>query len=176
MAYVCEVGSGRTLYLDQVGSQTVITVASHTAGQQQQASSTFPTGDWQATPEVYLTTDGAVVKLTTDKGIHYIRVHGSSIGVSEALSLDSLQQIQMQQATGVTTAAPPMPPMAPMSMGNMQMNANPMEMQMGNMTMRMGEPPTMGAPTPDRHFCSQCGTAVRSGDRFCSQCGHKLTD
>lgn len=180
MAYVCEVGSGRTLYLDQVGPQTVITVVSHTAGQQQQASSTFPTGDWQATPEVYLTTDGAVVKLATAKGIHYIRVHGSSIGVSEALSLDSLQQIQMQQSAGVTTASlPPMPPMAPMppmSMGNMQMNANPMEMQMGNMTMRMGEPPTMGSPTSDRHFCSQCGAAVRPGDRFCSQCGHKLGD
>lgn len=180
MAYVCEVGSGRKLYLDYTGTQTIITIASTAPGQQQQASSSFATGDWLSTPEVYLTADGAVVKLQTTSGSHYIRVHGSSIGVSEALSLDSLQQIQTQQTSGFTTASPPpmeplppMPPMPPMTMGNMSMNSQPMEMRMGNMEMRMGQPPQ---PSTTRRFCSQCGTPVKADDRFCSSCGHKLGD
>lgn len=203
MAYVCDMGVGRRLYLDNQGGQTVITIANTAPGQQQQASSSFQTGPWTATPEVYLTSDGAVVKLQTARGANYIRLQGNSIGVSEALSLNELQQLQMQQTSGFVAPAtpamkpmepmkpmdsmPPMEPMKPMdsmppmTMGDMHMSMNPMEMQMGNMEMRMGgstaaaQTPTGFAPASKR-FCSQCGTAVKPDDRFCTSCGHRLSD
>lgn len=194
MAYVCDMGVGRRLYLDNQGGQTIITIANTAPGQQQQASSSFQTGPWTATPEVYLTSDGAVVKLQTARGANYIRLQGNSIGVSEALSLNELQQLQMQQTSGfVPPSMPamksmePLPPMSPMepnqpmTMGDMHMSMNPMEMRMGNMEMRMGSA-TAATHTPtgvdpaSKRFCSQCGAAVKSEDRFCTNCGHRLTD
>jgi hypothetical protein len=200
MAYVCEMGTGRRLYLDNQNGQTIITISNTAPGQQQQASSSFQTGPWTATPEVYLTSDGAVVKLQTARGANYIRLQGNSIGVSEALSLNELQQMQMQQTTGfVPSSMPPMQPMPPiepmkpmepmrpmdsnqpMTMGDMQMNANPMEMRMGNMEMKMGQrhaaAPSSTEVTPaTKRFCSQCGAAVKESDRFCTSCGHRLQD
>jgi NADH pyrophosphatase NudC (nudix superfamily) len=180
MAYVCELSTGRTLYLDNANGQTTVSIASTAPGQQQQATSRFQTGAWTATPEVYLTRDGAVVKLQAEMGAHYIRVQGGSIGVSEATSLEALEQIQMQQVTGMPMSAPemqpmqPIQPMQPMTMGNMQMNMNPMEMRMGNMELRMGNAPSTPAQSTAQRFCSQCGTAVKSEDRFCTNCGHRL--
>ena len=184
MAYVCELSTGRTLFLDNLDGRTVVTISSKSVGQQQQASSTFHTGEWISTPEVYLTSDGAVVKLQAAHGSHYIRIHGGSIGVSEAFSLDALEQMQMQQISGLKpvipaptktppsgNSPPPMQPMEPLTMGDMQMNLDNMEMRMGNMEMKMG-----GAQPAqsDRRFCSQCGSAVQSVDRFCTHCGHQL--
>ena len=193
MGYVCELGTGRKLYLDNQAGQTVVTLANTASGQQQQASSSFQTGPWIATPEVYLTADGAVVKLQSARGAHYIRVQGGSIGVSEAFSLDSLQHMQMQQTSTSVPPTPPMSPIAPMTpmtpmppmpLGNAAMGMNPMEMQMGNMQMRMGNnppPATVSNPpaatTPhQRRFCSQCGNPVKPEDRFCTSCGHHLGD
>jgi hypothetical protein len=200
MAYVCDMGMGRRLHLDNQNGQTIITISSTAPGQQQQASSSFQTGPWAATPEVYLTSDGAVVKLQTARGANYIRLQGNSIGVSEALSLNELQQMQMQQTSGfVPSSPPPMEPMKPMepmqpmepmkpmdsnqpmTMGDMHMSMNPMEMRMGNMEMHMGNPkatahaPTGVAPATKR-FCSQCGASVKDSDRFCTSCGHRLAE
>lgn len=186
MAYVCELSAGRTLYLDNLDGRTVVTITSQSAGQQQQASSTFQTGAWVATPEVYLTSDGAVVKLQAAQGSHYIRVHGGSIGVSEAFSLDALEQMQMQQTSGLkpsipvspktsktAESLPPMTPMQPMTMGDMQMNLSTMEMRMGNLEMKMGE---ARSSDPIQRFCSQCGSSVQPPDRFCTHCGHRLRE
>lgn len=179
MAFVCTLSTGRSLYLDNFEGRTIVTLSSTTPGQQQQASSTFQTGAWTATPEVYLTSDGAVVKLQAERGSHYVRVHGSSIGVSEALSLDALQQMQIQQTSGVTPApVEPMPPVTmddmTLKMGDMTMTMNPMQMQMGNMTLRMGESIAKPSAATSQRFCSQCGAAVKQDDRFCTSCGSQL--
>jgi hypothetical protein len=63
-----------------------------------------------------------------------------------------------------------MQPMTPMKMGNMQMSANPMTMQMGDMRLSMGN----ATPPDTRKFCTQCGAAINAGDRFCGSCGHQL--
>jgi zinc-ribbon domain len=196
MAYVCELGAGRKLFLDNDNGQTTVTISSITPGQQQQASSSFQTGVWKTIPEVYLTADGAVVKLQAAHGVHYIRVQGNSIGVSEALSLDHLYQMQMQQVAAKQGATmqpmqpmEPMQPMKPMEplggslsaepkpslvLDDMQMTMNPMQMRMGNMEMKLGNPPTIGTMPITRRFCSQCGARVKPDDRFCSSCGHGL--
>jgi hypothetical protein len=180
MAYTCDLGSGQRLYLDNVGQQTAVTLASGGPGQQQQSGSQFTTGAWTHPPELFRTAQGVVVKLTTAQGPHYLQLQGNQWGSSTSgPNMASAQQMQTSQVAampganvGAThaprcspcsrcplmptrhpnrpaqpAAAPmpamqpmPMQPMQPMTLGNMTLNANPMEMRMGNMAMSMGQP------------------------------------
>ncbi|NEQ46278.1 MAG: zinc ribbon domain-containing protein [Leptolyngbya sp. SIOISBB] len=199
MAYTCELGSGQRLYLDNVGEQTAVTLASSSAGQQQQSGSQFATGAWTAPPEMFRTPQGVVIKLTTTQGMHHLQLQGSQLGVmSQSPALGNAQQMQMSSGVAMPgTAMPPMEPMQPMQpmqpmtpmepmqpmqpmkMGDMEMNANPMQMRMGNMEMQMGSAAASsiasGSSTAGKaKFCSQCGTPVKPSDRFCANCGHQL--
>lgn len=176
MAYVCEIGGDRRVYLDCQGSQTVVTTASSRSGQQQQSSNSFSTGSWTLPPEIFRNSDGFVVKITAERGEYFIRIQGGSTSVMSAdPSLNSAQRMQVQQVDSMPESSlpsmqpmEPMKPMKPMKMGDMQMSMNPMEMRMGNMEMRIG------STSSTRRFCSQCGTSVEPSDRFCSSCGHRL--
>ena len=181
MAYLCELGNGQRLYVESRGTQTIVTLASSQAGQQQQSSSGFPTGAWIAPPQVFQSPAGSILQLSTEQGIYSILIQGSSMGaIHDTPSVSGWQQLQVQQGSVPPSSMPPMEPMQPLEplkMGNMQMSLNPMQMQMGNMAMRM-EPPASVSPTAQsstRRFCSQCGAAVKPEDRFCSSCGHQLT-
>jgi hypothetical protein len=200
MAYTCDLGGGQHVYLDNVGDQTAVTLASTGPGQQQQSGSQFTTGPWTQAPEFFRIDPGVVIKLTTAQGAQFLQLQGQQLGwMVQPPTLANAQQMQtstvaampggsmppMQPMTSTTTGtAPkmepmqpmqpmqPMAPMPPMQMGNMSMNTQPMEMRMGNMAMRMGEAPNQGA---QRKFCSQCGTPVQPSDRFCASCGHQLS-
>jgi NADH pyrophosphatase NudC (nudix superfamily) len=182
MAYLCELGPGHNIYLENQGPQTIITSIVSSLGQQQQSSINVRTGNWTVLPEIYRMPHGAILKITTAQGEHFIQVQGSSMSsMTSAPSFSGSQQMQMTQIAEmpVTSSIPPMepmqpiPPMQPMKMGNMEMGMNPMEMRMGNMHLSMGsvsEPMKAKA----RRFCSQCGSATKQEDRFCSSCGNKL--
>ncbi len=173
------------------------------SGQQQQSGSSFTTGAWQALPKVFATGGGVVVKLSTTIGEVVLGVQGMAIqsgiqagtsinAIGTPIALTSIEAIPNNTgfAVPMQPMAPmqPMTPMAPMQMGNMQMNLKPMTLQMGNMAMTMGNEATVAATSassiseqipPERvagraKFCSQCGNAVKPGDRFCSNCGHSL--
>jgi len=200
MAYTCELGSGQRLYLENVGEKTAVTLASGSAGQQQQSGSQFTTGVWTSPPELFRTSQGVVIKLTTAEGTHHLQLQGQQLGVlSQSPALGNAQQIQMNSGVSVPgNAMPPMQPMSsmepmqpmssmepmqpmqPMKMGNMEMNANPMQMRMGNMEMQIGNAASSSAAksgassTGKAKFCSQCGTPVQPSDRFCANCGHQL--
>jgi zinc-ribbon domain len=185
MAYGCELGNGHHLYLDYSGVQTIVTLSSSSAGQQQQSSRTLQTGEWVAPPEVFRTDTGAVVKLRTALGERFVHIHGSNFGESrvdllnQPPALSGAQPLHLQRID--VPAAVPMRPMEPLKMGEMQMSLNPMftnsmsknrmSMQMGNMSLQMGS----SAGVPGCRFCSQCGTSTRPSDRFCTSCGHQLT-
>jgi hypothetical protein len=182
MAYMCELGPGHNVYLENQGSQTIITSIVSSLGQQQQSSISVRTGNWTASPEMYRMPHGAILKITTAQGENFVQVQGSSMSsMTSAPSLSDAQQMQMAQIAGMpaTSFIPPMepmqpiPPMQPMKMGNMEMGMNPMEMRMGNMHLTMG---SVSEPrqTQARHFCNQCGSATKPEDRFCSSCGNKL--
>lgn len=182
MAYMCEIGSGHNIYLENQGSQTIVTALLSSLGQQQQSSISVSTGTWTALPELYRTPHGAILKITTGKGEQFIQIQGSSMNsMASVPSLSNFQPMQMTQIADmpVTPSIPtmepmqPIPPMQPMRMGNMEMGMNPMEMRMGNMRVSMG---SVSEPTQAkaRRFCSQCGSATKQDDRFCSSCGHKL--
>jgi hypothetical protein len=183
MAYVCELGAGRHVYLDNPGTQTVVTSVSGGPGQQQQSSSSFLTGVWTAPPALFNTPQGTIIKLVTDQGQYQIQLQGNSIGLmGNQVGLGQAQQMQVQQTAAMPAPAmepmrpmESMKPMPPMRMGNMSMNTNPMEMRMGDMEMRM--PGAAASPEPAtgaRRFCSQCGSAIAPDDRFCAHCGHRL--
>jgi len=174
MAYIHTLGDGRSLYLDNQGNQTTVTLASTGVGQQQQSSYGFQTGSWTQPPEVAQSTVGIVIKLTTTEGESFIQVQGSSVSLSSKSS--SASSFQAMQTTTSSETMQPMQPMQPMKMGDMQMNLNPMEMRMGNMELRMeNKPDESKTTTATRRFCSQCGVAVKPGDRFCSSCGSSLS-
>lgn len=177
MAYVCEIGTGQRVYLENQGTQTIVTTASTSPGQQQQSSHSFATGSWTVTPESFHTGNGIVLKITSSQGQYFIQLQGSSMRVmGEPPSLQGSQQVQLQQVdrTPTTSMSPmqpmkPIEPMQPRKMGDMEMKMNPMQMRIGSMEMQMGAPDASKS-----RFCSQCGTQVSPSDRFCSACGHRL--
>lgn len=185
MAYGCDLGNGQRLYLDTQELQTIVTIASSSVGQQQQATSSLQTGAWTSSPEVYRTFEGVVVKLQTANGTQFIQIQGSSMGLAtSAPSLSQAEQLPTQQTHVPDSPLSPMQPMEPMkpiqpmTMGTMQMNLKPMEMKMGDMEMRMGAisagSTNAATPTPTRQFCSQCGASIKPSDRFCASCGHQI--
>ena len=187
MAYVCELGAGQRVYLENQGLQTIVTLISSSPGQQQQASSSFATGVWSSPPQVFQTPHGMVLKLTSEQGEKTLQIQGSSVTVisgtplqkdSEQLPVHEVTSLPVSPMPGIEPMKP-LEPMTPMQMkpmehenlkmGDMQMSMNPMEMRMGNMELRMD------SPAPNKQsFCSQCGTSVKPEDRFCSNCGHQL--
>lgn len=187
MAYVCELGAGQRVYLENQGVQTVVTLISSSPGQQQQASNSFTTGVWSSPPQVFQTSYGMVLKITSEQGEKTLQIQGSGVSVissmplgkdSEQLPVHEVATLPVSPMPGVESLKPmpPMKPMEPMNlnMGNMQMSMNPMEMRMGNMGMRMGSPAPQNTPQTQR-FCTQCGASVKPEDRFCSSCGHSIS-
>ncbi|CAD5917950.1 hypothetical protein PCC7805_00469 [Planktothrix agardhii] len=173
MAYVCELGTGQSVYLENQGAQTVVTLISSGPGQQQQVSSSFTTGVWSSPPQVFQTPYGLVLKVISEQGERSLQIQGTSVSIlGEMPSVTDSQQLTVQEVTRVSVS--PLKPMEPMKMepmkpmnlkmGDMQMNMNPMSMRMGSGS----------SEENPKSFCSQCGTSVKPEDRFCSNCGHQL--
>jgi hypothetical protein len=196
MAYVCELGAGQRVYLDNQGTQTVVTLASSSPGQQQQATTSVQTGSWIGPPQAFQAASGVVIKLQLSEADRFIQIQGSSISLVNAGTIETAQPLAMQQAEMpmMPSMEPmqPMQPMQPMTMGNMSMRLNPMKMRMGDMEMRMRSESSASsnqaanqAPNQatnqastdaatNKRFCNQCGSAVKPADRFCSSCGNRL--
>lgn len=180
MAYVCELGNGHAIYLDNVGNQTTVTSVISRPGQQQQSSSSITTGEWTHPPAAAQTPLGVVIHVATATGEQSILVQGSQIEIVTADATPHAQPIPLRQTQQSAQShqgmrpmepLPPLESMKPMTMGNMSMSMNPMEMRMGNMELKLDQPSTHPSKT---RFCSQCGAQVDEGDRFCSSCGHAL--
>jgi hypothetical protein len=185
MIYSCEFAAGQSLYLDDQGTQTVLTLTSSSPGQQQQSSSSFH-GRLTAPPQVFRTAQGMVVRLITADGDRLIHLQGNQFHpIVHSADLSNAEPIQVKQTDGepsIPSIKPmePMQPMQPMnlSVGDMQMSMSPMQMRMGNMELKMGSTIASEAASKTaqiQNFCSQCGAAVDRGDRFCSNCGHQLS-
>ncbi|MEM0981770.1 MAG: zinc ribbon domain-containing protein, partial [Cyanobacteria bacterium P01_H01_bin.58] len=203
MAYTCEFSPGQRIYLDNVGEQTIVTLMSSSAGQQQQSGSQFTTGLWTTPPELFRIEQGVVVKLTTAQGERYLQLQGMQLGwMTHSPNLGHAQSMQMSAEVAMPgTNMPPMQPMSPMGstppmqpmqpmtpvqpmqpmkpMQPMQpMKMGNMEMNMNPMQMRMGNMEmSLGndaGSVAKPKFCSQCGTPVQPSDRFCAHCGHQL--
>ncbi|MGB3203317.1 MAG: zinc ribbon domain-containing protein [Nodosilinea sp.] len=173
MPYQYDLGSGQTIYLDNPGPTTVMTLVSRSLGQQQQSGTQIQTGPWIEVPQAARSGNGVLLRCATAQGTFIWRVQGTQIESADAAAWSPHQAEALtlvEVGAPAMTPMPPMEPMAPMKMGNMQMSAHPMTMQMGDMTLSMGGP----APPSPKQFCTQCGAALKAGDRFCGSCGHQI--
>lgn len=182
MAYLCNLGNGQQVFVDNQDNQTIVTFTGTLPGQQQQSSSGFSTGKWTALPILYRNAGGFILRIDSDRGPHYVQLQGSSMSAMSAPpNLETAEVIPMQTAEPPPVAKmepmkpmepmEPMKPMKPMKMGDMEMRMNPMEMRMGNMSMSRGE----STPSYQQNFCPQCGAPLKENDHFCANCGHRLS-
>ena len=175
MPYQCDLGSGQTIYLDNPGSITLVTLASGGPGQQQQSTTQVQTGTWVEMPQVVQGGAGLLIRCITDQGTFVWQIQGTQMGAVAAAQWpqDPVHPLPLH-AVSSTPMSPmaPMAPMAPLKMGDMEMSANPMTMRMGNMQLSMDK--ATSAPPASAKFCTQCGAAIAQGDRFCGSCGHPL--
>lgn len=184
-SYCYDLGDSQKLYLSNQGMLTTVTIYASSAGQQQQSSQGVATGQWKTLPQLYQLGGGYVATVFADQTF-YLSIQGTQMQMSAGASGEGIaQQIsQLEPLPAQPTEPPSMPtikPMAPMQ---------PMSMQMGDMSMSMGDmrmgdmrlsDMSTGAQARqeqsgavDQRFCSQCGAAVGVRDRFCSQCGNRL--
>jgi zinc-ribbon domain len=169
MAYSCELGTGRLL-VENRGTQTIVTLSSRSAGQQQSQQSSVQTGEWQLPPTLFQTATGLILRIEAAQGHTFISLQSNSISLLNGLpSMVGADVLPLQQTSELTPSdsMEPMKPMEPMKMSNL----NPMEMRMGNMHLKMENSATAAA---NKRFCPQCGERVGISDRFCAHCGNQL--
>ncbi|PZO45555.1 MAG: zinc ribbon domain-containing protein [Shackletoniella antarctica] len=182
MPYQYDISPTQKIYLDNLGDNTLITLASGGPGQQQQSGTQVATGPWTELPQVVRVGSGVLVRCTTGQRTFIWQVQGGQIGAADATAWPADQAEPMQVTASSAPVMQPMAPMQPMQMGDMQMSASPMTMRMGNMTLGKSHGNSSGAADGNasgtasgpQKFCTQCGAAVSTGDRFCGSCGHQL--
>lgn len=186
MAYIIELGPGYSLSLLNQGPQTSVTLTSVSPGQQQQSSFSFATGIWLQAPAAFRNSAGVWIVVTASSGTCTLKVQQNQVTASQGEpDLHDAQRLQLRPLDPVETPAPgsstqPLPPLQPLSMqlGDMTMSMSPMQMRMGDRSMDLQSPLPLpkAQPTQAQRFCTQCGAALRPGDRFCGSCGYKLQD
>jgi hypothetical protein len=177
MAYMAHLSSNQHLTVVNQEMQTVITVTSNSPGQQQSQSSSLTTGNWIKSPQLFKTRSGFILQFNGDRGQHFVLIQATGIRTITAPVLEDAVKIDLEKTADSTANQNEVKfePMPPMKMGNMSMNMNPMSMQIGDMFMTMGQKTGQKTKFPSqKHFCTQCGQKIQSGDRFCASCGHQL--
>ena len=193
MGYKFELSAEQSVYLENLGDQTRVTLMSSSPGQQQQSSSSFQTGTWTVTPDAFRAAIGVVVKLCTAQGDRFLHVQGNHVKtLPDAPSLREAHPIPVQSVAQVPVSAvpamlpmEPMPPMEPMTMSDLSMGRGGMSMQMGNMRMSMnsiahsqGTPSpaisSLNTPSPTHPSSTNVADGAEAPPEqrhFCSQCG-----
>lgn len=180
MAYKTQLGTSQQLYIDNQGEQTLLTLVSSSANQQQSQRSAFPTGEWLMPPALFRLGAAFVLRVESAQGPSFFGIQGQSISAlatppslknAEVMPLQQVSEAEAAQQNSVSFSPmepmqpmQPIKPIEPMKMGNM-------EMRMGNMEMRMPGQTPQKSPT---QFCPQCGESVGERDRFCRHCGYRL--
>ncbi|MCY7323865.1 MAG: zinc ribbon domain-containing protein [Phormidesmis sp. CAN_BIN36] len=158
MAYQCDLGTGQRLYLENLGTQTIVRLTSGNARQQQSQQSNFETGEWQDLPKVFRTGTGIILQIESTQKQSFLSLQAQRIGTLNNLpDMTGAEVLSLQTTESIVSSFNPMEPM------------KPMEMKMGTMQMKMD---TLQSA---QRFCSQCGESVKVADRFCSHCGTQLS-
>lgn len=166
MPYQAELGQGQRVTIDNQGAQTVITIASYGAGQQQSQQMSVSLGEWSTLPTLFKTPTGLILQIESAQQRTWVRLHANSVSLlGDCPPMVGAQAVKLKQVDESVG----MPEMRSMRMGNMEMQMEPMQMRMGNLQMSMNTPQAQSI-----QFCSQCGTKVKPSDRFCFNCGTKL--
>jgi len=181
VTYKANLASGRQIYIENRDNQTLITVSSSGAGQQQSQRSGFETGEWQRPPTLFQVAHDVVLRVEAGNDQFFFRLSANGIQtLDRAPEMGNAEALPLQKA-GDNPGMKPMEPMQPMQRMKPLEPMKPMEMRMGDMSMSMGQAESsvegskeVSTRSGGTRFCTQCGHAAEPGDRFCAHCGHGL--
>jgi zinc-ribbon domain len=151
MAYLCEPHPGQQVFVEYRDGHTRLLCRRSQPGSQQQASSSFSTGNWTQPPELWRSPHG-----------QFIHIHSAQGPILVQITPNGLQVI------GPATIPPPIEviPLQPTD-----------AMPAAHQARHRHTTTTTAAWTTRNHHdgCPACGQLVRSvRDRFCANCGQKL--
>ena len=95
-AYLCNLGNGQQLYLENQGTETLLTLSSSSPGQQQSQRTQFSTGAWQATPTLKRTNHAWIVQVSTAQGDRYIQVQSQGMQMVTHPSSEAIESLPLQ--------------------------------------------------------------------------------
>ena len=161
MLYRASVQGNRQLAVENYGVQTIVTLDSQSPQQRSQCSS-FTTGQWRDSPELYKTEAGYIIKFFSDRHEYFLLVRDSSVSTVFAPSLRQAMKLEWHR-----TASRREPVMELIGMSNTSANFSHTLMQKRNIPVDLKSPPR-------NSFCTQCGEKAGARDRFCVSCGNRL--
>jgi hypothetical protein len=174
MAYQAILNGTQKLTISNQGVQTQITLTSSSPGQQQSQSSSFTTGNWVRSPQLFQTGQGFILQIEGSNSQYFIQIQSNGISTINGIPpLSHSTPVDLEQVADPPEQNVNFEAMQPLRMGNMSMGINSMSMQMSNISMNMSN---KFRQTATKRFCSQCGVKAKLSDRFCSSCGHQLNN
>jgi hypothetical protein len=167
MAYQAILNGTQQLTISNQGVQTLITLISSSPGQQQSQSSSFTTGNWVRSPQLFQTGQGFILQIEGSNGQYFIQIQSNGISTINGIpTLSHSTPVDLEQVADPPEQNVNFEPMQSLRMGNISMGINSMSINMNNKFRQTGT----------KRFCSQCGVKAKLSDRFCSSCGHQLNN
>jgi hypothetical protein len=115
MTYVCDIGNGQHLLVENDGDDTQVALSSGDSGQQQNQSTGFDTGKWSKPPELFRTSENLVLRLEGKSGVKFIGVHGNQIeSMRNEPDLKNAENLTLKESNENIARMKPMEPMSPM--------------------------------------------------------------
>lgn len=159
MAYRCEPHPGQEVFVDCLDGQTQLLCRRSQPGSQQQASSSFTTGNWTAPPQLWRSTHGQFIHIQCPQGSILVQINPNGL-----------------QVLGPATIPPPIE-VIPLEPTDAMPTAHHPRQRHQTMRQTVTSSAWATATTRSHHDgCPGCGQIVRSvRDRFCANCGQKLS-
>jgi predicted RNA-binding Zn-ribbon protein involved in translation (DUF1610 family) len=160
MAYRCEPHPGQEVFVDCRDGQTQLLCRRHQPGSQQQASSSFTTGNWTQPPELWRSPHGQFIHIHSPQGPILVQINPNGLEVLGPATIPPpIEVIPLQPTDTMPTT-----------------HRHRHQTTTHQTTTHQSVASTARATHTRHHACPSCGHIVRPiVDRFCSNCGQKLS-
>jgi hypothetical protein len=165
MAYLCEPHPGQQVFVDCLDGQTQLLCRRSQPGSQQQASSSFTTGNWTQPPELWRSPHGQFIHIHSPQGPIFVQIHSNGLEVIGPATIPPpIEIIPLQPTDAMPTTH------------HHRHSRQRHQTHRHQTTHQTVVTSTARATTRTRHHaCLSCGHIVRPiVDRFCANCGQKL--
>jgi hypothetical protein len=99
MTYMHDIGNGQRLLVQNDGNDTRVALSSGDSGQQQNQSTSFSTGEWVKSPELFRTSQNLVLRIESESGAEFIGIHGNQIQSMREPDLKSAEKLMLKEST-----------------------------------------------------------------------------
>ena len=115
MTYAHDLGNGQRLLVQNDGDHTQVALSSGDAGQQQNQSTGFSTGEWSKAPELFRTGENLVLRLESRGGVEFVGIQGNQIeSMRGEPDLKNVERLTLKESDENIAQMKPMKPMKPM--------------------------------------------------------------